>query len=72
MDTFETREQIHKILEEKDLEGRPLYFLMKKHPKLLFKIETIIELEWEGDLPIYRRESLFLSSMARIFWEQSS
>ena len=67
MDTIENREQIHKILQERDIEGRPLYFLMKQHPLLLFKIETTIELEWEGDIPLYRRESLFLSTMARIF-----
>ena len=71
MDTIENREQIHKILQERDIEGRPLYFLMKQHPLLLFKIETTIELEWEGDIPLYRRESLFLSTMARIFWNQS-
>ena len=67
MDTIENWEQIHKILQERDIEGRPLYFLMKQHPLLLFKIETTIELEWEGDIPLYRRESLFLSTMARIF-----
>lgn len=70
LDTMENREQIHKILQERDLQGRPLYFLLKKHPVLLFKIETIIELEWEGAIPLYRRESLFLCSMARIFWEE--
>ena len=42
MDTIDSRDQIHKILQEKDIEGRPVYFLMKKHPLLLFKIDTII------------------------------
>ena len=37
---------------------------MKKHPSLLFKIETIIELEWEGVIPLDRKESFCLSSMA--------
>ena len=38
----DSEKQMHEILNETDLTGYPVKNLIKKHPELLLKIETII------------------------------
>ena len=68
---IDSEKQIHDILDETDLNGRPVKNLIKKHPELLLKIETIIERDWQGYLDILTHETFELSALYHATREQN-
>ena len=60
---IDSEKQMHGILNETDLTGYPVKNLIKKHPELLLKIETIIERDWQGYLDILTHETFELSAL---------
>ena len=63
MEEVESEEQMRRLLHDRDLSGRSVYSLIKRHPQLLFKIESIIEAEWQGPIPVWRSNSCELSTL---------
>ena len=63
MEEVESEEHMRRLLHDCDLSGRSVSFLIKRHPQLLFKIETVIEAEWQGPIPVWRSNSGLLSTL---------
>lgn len=63
MEEVESEEQMRRLLHDRDLSGRSVYSLIKRQPQLLFKIESVIEAEWQGPIPVWRSNSCELSTL---------
>ena len=52
MENIKSKEQLISYLKASDLENRVMYDLIKKHPLLLQKIETLINDQWNGEIVV--------------------
>lgn len=52
MENIKSKEQLISYLKDSDLENRVMYDLIKKHPLLLQKIETLINDQWNGEIVV--------------------
>lgn len=63
IEEIETEERMREILQDTDIRGRTVESLIKRHPELLLKIETVLENKWTASVKLFSRETLEPSSV---------
>ena len=71
IEEIETEERMREILQDIDIKGRSVETLIKSHPTLLLKIETVVENKWTCSAKLFSRDSLEPSSLFFLYSQES-
>lgn len=55
IEEIETESKIREILRDTDIKGRTVETLIKRHPQLLLKLETVVENKWTSSVQLFSR-----------------